>query len=88
MCPADETEIKKKLNELAKTNSETEFEALFEKISTIFDLIHDERFQKKYSDFLESLEPDEECQKQLDVGFNFSDLLKEDSYFKIYVNII
>jgi len=67
-------------------------ETLFEKISEIFDLIHDERFQKKYSDFLESLkideEVDEDFQKLFDIdlssntkfGFKLSDLLKDDSY--------
>jgi len=96
LCPANETEIIKKLNELVETNSETEFEALFEKISEFLDLLNDEWFSEKYSDFLESLEVDEDYQKLFDIdlssntklGFNFSDLLKEDSYVKFIDDLI
>jgi hypothetical protein len=45
LCPTEEKTINKKLDDLDKISSETEFEALLEKIIEIFNLIKDERFQ-------------------------------------------
>ena len=86
LCPTDEREIHKKLNDLTENNFAPDIEFISNQISEIFDLIKDERFQKKYSDFLETLEVDGDYQKLFNgdlglttkLGFHFSDFIKDD----------
>jgi hypothetical protein len=97
LCPTEEKAINKKLDELDEISSETEFEVLYDKIIEIFNLIKDERFLKKYSDFsVESLDENGDYHEPFGVnldllnmfGINFSDLLTEKSPAQIIDTII